>query len=493
MNKQLKVVTRTIFLMFIALFFAVTMIQVVNAESLRANPSNQRTIMNSFDIERGAIVAGGEPIAVSEPSNDAFKFQRVYSGGDMYAPVTGSFSRNQGVTGLEQSMNLPLSGTGSSQLLTRLTRIVSGQPPQGSSVELTIDPVVQQAAYEAMNGLEGAVVAIEPKTGKILALVSTPSYDPNLLASNNEDEIIANYKALNEDPNRPLLNRAIAGDLYHPGSTYKLLSAAAALESGDYTAASTFANPDKLTLPGTSSVMQNASRTTCGSGDKVSLETAIVQSCNIPFAELAAEMELSAIPEMAAAFGFGQELEIPTVVTPSVAPLPEDKAQAGLSSIGQLDVRSTPLQMAMVAAGIANQGRVMTPQLVESVLAPNLSTESEFSAKEFSRPISEKTAAALTDMMTKTVSDPAGTAHLAQIPGTAVAGKTGTAENGTDENGNDLPFTLWFTGFAPADDPQIAVAVAVADGGGAAHNNEASSYELTTAIGKRVMEAVFGQ
>lgn len=493
MNKQLKVVTRTVFLMFIALFFSVTMIQVVNAESLRANPANQRTTMNSFNIERGAIVVGGDPVALSEPSGDAFKFQRVYNAGDMYTPITGSFSRNQGATGIEQSMNLPLSGTGSSQLLTRLTRIVSGQPPQGSSVELTINPAVQQAAYEAMAGLEGAVVAIEPKTGKILALVSTPSYDANLLASNDEAEIIANYKALNDDPNRPLLNRAIAGDLYHPGSTYKLISAAAAIESGEYTAASTFPNPAKLTLPGSTAVMQNASRTTCGTGDKVTLETAIVQSCNIPFAELASEMELNQIPEMAEAFGFGRDLEIPTIVTPSIAPVPEDQAGAALSSIGQLDVRSTPLQMAMVAAGIANGGSVMTPQLVETVLAPNLSTETAFKEQEFSRPISEKTAKTLTDMMTKTVSDPAGTAHLAEIPGVAVAGKTGTAENGTDENGNDLPFTLWFTGFAPANDPEIAVAVAVADGGGAAHNNEASSYELTTAIGKRVMEAVFGQ
>lgn len=493
MNKQLKRVSRTIFIMFIALFFSVTMIQVVTADSLRANPSNQRTLKNSFGVERGAILVGGEAVALSEPTDDQYKFARTYREGELYAPVTGYFSRNQGATGIESALTLELSGTSNSQLLTRMTRIISGQSPQGSSVELTIDPTAQRAAAEAMQGLTGAVVAVEPKTGKILAMVSTPSFDPNLLASNDDQTIIDNYAALNANPAQPLMNRAIAGDLYHPGSTFKLLTAAAAIESGDYTPDSTFANPQSFTLPQSSSVMQNASRTTCGSGDKVSLERSLVLSCNIPFAELAIEMDRPAVSKMAAGFGFGQDLEIPMPVTPSIAPLPKDDAQSALSSIGQLDVRATPLQMAMVAAGIANEGTVMAPQLVNAVVAPNLSTESDFTPKIFAEPISPATANTMRDMMTKVVSDPEGTAHPARIPGVDVAGKTGTAENGKDAAGNDEPFTLWFTGFAPAKDPEIAIAVVVADGGGAAHNNQASSYELPTSIAKRVMEAVLGQ
>ncbi|MBC9926964.1 MULTISPECIES: penicillin-binding protein 2 [unclassified Leucobacter] len=493
MNKQLKRVTRVIFLMFIVLCFSTTMIQVVQADELRANPLNQRTAKNSFNIERGTILVDGNPVAVSEPTGDTYQFTRTYPGGAMYAPVTGYYSRNQGMTGIEGALNQELSGIGNAQFFTRIMRILTGEDPQGSSVELTLNPAAQQAAYEAMAGLEGAVVALDPKTGKVLAMVSTPSFDPSLLSSNNDAQIIENYGLLEQDPAQPLVNRAIGGDLYHPGSTYKLLVAAAAIESGAATPASTFDNPAQLQLPQSSAIMQNASRTVCGPGDKATLETAIIQSCNIPIAELAMEMPRDEVPKMARAFGFEQDLQIPLKVSPSVAPAPLDQAQVALSSIGQLDVRATPLQMAMVAAGIANGGELMKPQLVNQIIAPNLSVEREFTPEVLGNPISEETAQTMTGMMEKVVSDPSGTGVPAGIDGVRVAGKTGTAENGTAADGSDLPFTLWYTGFAPVEDPQIAIAVVVANGGGEAHNYLASSYELPTAIGKRVMEAVLGQ
>lgn len=493
MNKQMKRLTRVIFLMFIVLCFSSTMIQVVQADELRAHPLNNRTAKNSFGIERGSILVAGDAVATSVPTDDTYQFVRTYPGGAMYAPVTGYFSRNQGMTGIENALNPELSGVGNAQFFTRIMRILTGEDPQGSSVELTLNPAAQQAAYEAMDGLEGAVVALDPKTGKVLAMVSTPSFDPAELASNNDALIIENYGRLEQDPAQPLVNRAIAGDLYHPGSTYKLLVAAAAIESGAATPASTFDNPAQLQLPQSSAIMQNASRTTCGAGDKATLETSLILSCNIPIAELAMSMPRNEVSDMAKAFGFEQELQIPLKVTPSLAPPALDQAQVALSSIGQLDVRSTPLQMAMVSAGIANGGEVMQPQLVNQILAPNLSVEREFTPEVMSTPISPETAQTLSGMMEKVVSDPNGTGFLAGIDGVRVAGKTGTAENGTDENGNDLPFTLWYTGFAPVDDPQIAIAVVIANGGGAAHNNLASSYELPTAIGKRVMEAVLSQ
>ena len=200
MNKQLKRVTRVIFLMFIVLCFSTTMIQVVQADELRANPLNQRTAKNSFNIERGTILVDGNPVAVSEPTGDTYQFTRTYPGGAMYAPVTGYYSRNQGMTGIEGALNQELSGIGNAQFFTRIMRILTGEDPQGSSVELTLNPAAQQAAYEAMAGLEGAVVALDPKTGKVLAMVSSPSFDPSLLSSNNDAQIIENYGLLEQDP-----------------------------------------------------------------------------------------------------------------------------------------------------------------------------------------------------------------------------------------------------------------------------------------------------
>ena len=495
MNKQLKAVSRVVFGMFLLLFAAVTMIQFVSADELRANELNGRTLKNSYKVERGSILVDGDPIAYSTPTNDSFLFARQYPAGAMYAPITGYFSRTQGMTGLESAMNQALAGTGNAQFLTRIMNTLNGVTPQGSSVETTISAKAQQAAVDALNagGFEGAVVAMEPGTGRILALASTPSFDPAQLSGNNDADIIANYRTLIDDPNRPLENRAIAGDLYHPGSVYKLVVAAAAIEAGKATPTTEFDNPAELKLPQSTHVMQNSTKTACGPDAKATLEQAIMFSCNIPIAEMAMGMDRDAVPNMARAFGFGQELEIPLPVTPSIAPVPEDKAQVALSSIGQLDVRSTPLQMAMVSAGIANGGTLMTPYLVERVITPDLRVESETSPTTLNKPISKKTADQLTQMMEKGVSDAQGYAHMAEIPGVRVAGKTGTAENGLTADGQELPYTLWFTGFAPVENPKVAVAVVIANGGGAAQEFVGGSYDLPTAVGKQVMEAVLSE
>lgn len=493
MNRQLKRVTRLIFLMFFVLFLAMTIIQFFAADDLRADARNQRTMKNSFAIERGPILVGGEAVAISEPTSDEYKFTRVYPKGSLYAAVTGYFSRYQGASGIEAAMNRELSGESSSMFLDRINRIISGQPPQGSAVELTLNPAVQQVATDALAGVNGAVVALDPKTGKVLAMVSSPSFDPNLLSGNDDQQIIATYNELDENPDHPLVNRAISGDLYHPGSTFKLIDAAAALETGNYTPDSTFENPATFQLPQSSAVMMNASRTTCGQGATVSMRQALVLSCNIPFAELAIELNRNTITKMAKAFGFEKDLSIPLGVTPSQFPTVIDDAQLALASIGQLDVRATPLQIAMVSAAIANNGQLMKPQLVAGVVAPNLSTQTGFASELFATPISDQTALTLNSMMQSVVSEPNGTAAKAAIPGVAVAGKTGTAENGTDDSGQDKPFTLWFTGFAPANDPKVAIAVVIENGGGPQYNYQATSYDLASLIGKQVMEAVLAQ
>ncbi|MCB1274394.1 MAG: penicillin-binding protein [Leucobacter sp.] len=490
MNRQLKALTRVVFAMFIVLFFAVTMIQFVSADELRANEYNNRTLKNSYKVERGSILVDGDPVAFSTPTNDEYRFERQYDPGALYAPITGYYSRQQGMTGLESAMNEELSGTSGSQFFTRIMRTITGVKPQGSSVETTIDAKAQEAAAAAMEGYEGAVVALEPETGRVLAMVSTPGFDPNQLSSNDDAEIIANYRKLDADEDRPLVNRAIAGDLYHPGSTYKLITAAAAIESGAATPKTAFANPSVLRLPGSTAEMRNWSLEACGPGKTVTLQRALVYSCNIPIAEMAMDLPRDAVPNMAKAFGFEHDLTIPLTVTPSESPVPADEAQVAIASIGQLDVMATPLQMAMVSAGIANGGKVMKPQLVRQVITSDLRVEEEFEPELFSTPISPATANTLAMMMEHVVDDADGTGHLAAIDGVRVAGKTGTAENGFEADGTERPYTLWFTGFAPVQNPKVAVAVVIADGGGAAHENSGSSYDLPTAVGKQVMEAV---
>lgn len=489
MNKQLRALTRIIFAMFFALFVAVSMIQIVSADSLHENALNQRTRKEAFEVERGSILVGDTSVAYSVPSGDEYHFQRKYVDGPLYAPITGYFSYYQGSSGLERAENAELAGAGNAQFFNRIMRILNGAEPQGSSVRTTVNAKAQKAAYDALQGFEGAAVAIEPKTGKILAMVSTPSYDPNLLSSNDSSEIIKNYHALEADAKRPLINRAIAGDTYHPGSTFKIITAAAAIEAGLANPQTKLPDLGSYTLPDTESVAYNNDRGLCGgSGGETTLEQAIVQSCNIPMMKLAEQLPLGDLTKFAQKFGFEQELQIPLGVTASQAPKPANYAQQDLSAIGQWSVSATPLQMALVSAGIANGGTVMRPTLVDEIITPDLQLSSQTKPEVFSRPLSQTTADAVKSMMVRGVQ--VGAARNARIEGVEVAGKTGTAENGRDEQGKNLPFTLWFTGFAPANNPEIAVAVVVENGGGATYNFQGYSSEIPTKIGKTIMEAV---
>ena len=486
MTKELRRLSIVMLVMFLALFGSTSWIQVVQADALGRNDANRRTLYDSYEVQRGSIIASGAAIATSVPSSDLYSWQRVYTDADMWAPVTGYINPALGsATGIEQAMNGVLSGTGGGQFLSRVERIFTGQPPRGSNVVLSLDATAQRAAYEALGDLEGAVLAIEPSTGRVLAMVTSPSYDTNLLAAHDPDEVLSMYDTLNADPTSPLSNRAIAGDLNPPGSTFKLVVASAALASGEYTPQSTLPNPGVYQLPGSSSVVYNASGGTCGPGDTVTLAEALRLSCNIPFAELAVELGDTAIRDEADKYGFDRSFEIPLVSTPSSYPRSiQDDAQTALSGFGQGQVTATPLQMAMVSAGIANGGLVMNPRMVDQVIGPDLSVQSQYENTEFGRAIDEDVAAQLVAMMVANVSD--GAADGARIDGVDVAGKTGTAENG-----DDLPYTLWFTGFAPAEDPQIAVAVVVEDGGG--QGQSGSGNTIAAPIAKRVMEAVLGR
>ncbi|MEZ5111863.1 MAG: penicillin-binding transpeptidase domain-containing protein [Microbacteriaceae bacterium] len=484
MNRQLKRVTLVMLVMFLTLFVSTSVIQVVQADELAQYPGNKRTVYDSYEVQRGAILVEGVPIALSVPSPDIYSFQRVYPDGTMWTPVTGYTNPIlHSATGIEAAMNSVLSGTSASQFFSRLERIFSGQAPRGSNVALSLDAAAQRAAVEGLGELQGAVIAIEPATGRILAMASSPTFDANTLAAHDADEVLQAFGLLEADPARPLENRAIGGNLNPPGSTFKLVTTAAALSSGQYTPESMLPNPASYQLPQSSVVIRNASGTTCGPEPEVSIADALRLSCNIPFAELAVALGDERIREQAELFGFNETFEVPLTSTASSYPRALDDAQTALTGYGQGQVTATPLQIAMVSAGIANGGVVMDPRMVDAVIGPDLRVHEQSENVEWARALDPKLAEELSRMMVANVSS--GVASGARIDGVEVAGKTGTAENG------GKPYSLWFTGFAPASDPQIAVAVVIENGGG--QGTAGSGNAIAAPIAKRVMEAVLNK
>ena len=478
MDRQLKRVTIAVMLMFLALFTSTTIITVFQVDSLNADSRNVRTLYDSYSAERGPILVNGQAIAESKPAADKYKFQRVYANPQLYSAVTGYFTLNQGNTGVEGALNSYLSGTANDQFLTKVNSILTGQKPKGGSVSLTIDPKVQQVAWDALGNNSGAVVALNPRTGAILAMVSKAAYDPNLLASHNSNDVISAYQKLLADPTKPLVNRAISGDLYYPGSVFKLVTTSAALDSGKYKPEDTFPNPSTLTLTGTSTNINNAEGGSCGGQATVSIADALRLSCNIPMAQLGAALGGEELKKYASAYGYGQKLSIPMRVTPSIYNV-GDTAQVQLSAFGQFEDRVTPLQVAMTSAAIANGGSLMQPTLIKQIAAPDLTVIQPFQQSVFSQPITPATSATMTKLMVNNVSN--GAASNARISGVDVAGKTGTAQNG-----DGRPYTLWFTGFAPANDPQVAVAVVV-------ENGTSFGNVVAAPIARKVIEAVLGK
>lgn len=480
MNAPVRRVFVVVMVMSLALMVSITSVQYLRASSLNDDGRNVRALYREYGRDRGPIVVAGEPVATSVPVDDAFSYLRTYPEGALMAPITGYFSLVNGITGMERAENGVLNGTSSSLLLERIQSLFTGSQPQGGSVELTIDPAAQQAAADAFGDQVGAAVALDPKTGAVLALFSTPSFDPNLLAGHDTQAVADAYAALEADPAKPLDNRAIAGTLYPPGSTFKLVTTAALLAEG-YTAESQVPAPDSYQLPGSTATLGNPGGERCGNGQSVTLEYALQVSCNTPFAILGVEMGDDALRAQAEAFGWGQDLDIPLVVTPSIFPEDPDAAQTAMSAIGQFDVRATPIQMAMVSAAVANGGVLLRPYLTATTRGPNLDVLTQTEPSVFSTPMTESDAAELRDMMVNVVEN--GTGFRAQIPGVQVAGKTGTAQTAEGQ-----PPHAWFTAFAPADDPKVAVAVVVEYGGSL--GDDATGSRVAAPIAKAIMEAV---
>lgn len=466
--------------MFALVLGSVTYVQFFVADELQANDWNNRQLYQQFGSDRGAILVDGQQIAHSVPSDDQFNYQRVYEPGEMYAHLTGYFSLVYGATALEDVMGEELSGEASELFIDKAMSLLSGNQPKGYSVELTIDPEIQRLAYEALGNQTGSIVVMDPETGDIIAMVSKPSYDPNLLAGHSSSQVVENYQQITSAPNNPLFNRAIEGDLYAPGSVFKIIDTVAALESDEYSPESTLPNPAAMEFPGLDYTLPNFATGGCSAQTEASFAFALAQSCNTPFASIALELGGEAIQQEAQEFGFGQELSIPLRVTPSIFPDGLDDAALAQSSIGQRDVRVTPLQVAMMSAAIANDGVIMKPQLVETVRSPDLQPVSSPEPEVFSTPTSPEIANQITDWMVGVVDEGIGSA--AAIEGVEVAGKTGTAELSTPGQNNS-----WFTGFAPADDPQAVVSIVVSD------VDIETGAQFTGPNAKRLLEAVLNR
>lgn len=488
MNTPVRRVALAVMVMVVALIANATYVQVFRADSLRSDPRNSRILLDEYSRQRGQISAAGQVLAASVATNSRYKFQRTYpvdpnnpNSPFAYAPVTGYYSLIFSSSGLERVEDSILNGSDGRLFSRRLFDMVAGRDPRGGNVVTTLNPVVQQVAYDqlASNGYQGSVVALDPRTGAILAMASTPTYDPNLLASHDPAVHNAAWAELRDNPATPLVNRATMAT-YPPGSTFKVVVTATALEEG-VTPSTEFTAAPRITLPGTTATLENYGGSNCGSGSTATLLEAFRRSCNTAFVQMGVDMGAEKLRQVSTAFGLESgQWDVPLPVAESkLGPLP-DLAAVGQSSIGQRDVALTPLQNAVIAATIANDGVRMEPHLVHQLQGPDLSVLSTTEPREVTRAVSPQIAQTLTQLMIASEQNTGGT-----IPALQIASKTGTAEHGTDPR--STPPHTWYIAFAPANDPKVAVAVIVESGGG--RGLSATGGSVAAPVGRAVIQA----
>jgi peptidoglycan glycosyltransferase len=480
LNRQIRRVGYAILLLFGAVFLQLNWIQVVRANRLASDPRNVRLLLKEYSIPRGAILsADGQVLARSDATPaESLKFLRSYPLGALTAHPVGYYSVVFGAEAVESHYNGVLVGDVGVLTMRDLGDRLLGKGQRGDDIVLTLDTRIQQAAAKALGPRKGAVIALDPKTGDVLAMVSFPTFDPGSLSSHSTPAINKTWGALQADASKPLLDRA-AGEAYPPGSTFKLVTASAALEHGKG-ADTAYPPTASYQAPQTDHKIGNFGGKSCG-GD---MAAALKASCNVYFARLGAELPGGALDETAKAFGFGTTppLDVRAAISriPSATDLrsPAFRAQA---AIGQFDVAATPLQMALVAAGIAGGGQVPVPHLLQEVRDVRGEVVRRYEPSIWRQAISQQTAATLRDLMVSVVDS--GTGTRAAIPGVRVAGKTGTAQTG---RGGEAPHT-WFVCFAPADAPRIAIAVVVENGGDL--GSEATGGKVAAPIARAVLEA----
>ncbi|MGY0485545.1 peptidoglycan D,D-transpeptidase FtsI family protein [Streptomyces sp. WG-D5] len=481
MNKPLRRIAIFCGLLILGLLIRDNWLQYVKADSLASDKENRRVAIERYSTPRGDIIVDGKSITGSkETTGTDLKYKRTWKNGPMWSPVTGYASQVVGASQIENLEDGILSGNDDRLFFRNTLDMITGKQKEGGNVVTTLNAAAQKAAYDGLkNRGKGAVAAIEPSTGKILALASTPSYDPSSFAGNSTDDG-KTFSQLDKDKDKPLLNRALR-ETYPPGSTFKLVTAAAALESGNYDPDKATDTPLPWTMPGTTTELKNEGNIPC---KNATLRDALKVSCNTVFGKIGSDLGNDAMLEEAEKFGFNEEQFIPVRSNKSVFSDDMNKSETALSSIGQFNTAATPLQMAMVASAIANDGKLMEPYMVDELKAPNLDTIEKTDPKELSQPLSAENATKLQSMMETVVND--GTGSNAKIDGVTVGGKTGTAQHGVDNS--EKPYA-WFVSYAKTDSGSpVAVAVVVEDG--SANRDDISGGGLAAPIARDVMKAV---
>ncbi len=468
----------------VALLLNAARVQVFQAGALDDNPANRRKSIERYEQRRGNILVDGRSVTGSKDTGEQLRWERTYAQGPLYAPVTGYASQTYGTAFVEAAEDGVLSGT--DPLLAPLpffTGLTRGQRP-GGNVVTTIRAAAQRAAYEGLGGRRGAVAALEPATGRVLALVSSPSYDPGLLSGTGRAVTDA-WARLNASRSQPMLNRAIR-QTYPPGSTFKIVTAAAALDAGTVLDADAPTDtPDPYLLPGTRTSLPDGAK----GCERASLAHAIRVSCNSVLANVGVKTGLKSMLDTVGRFGFNDPgIRIPSPVVASNFDKRMSDDQLALSSIGQFDTRATPLQMAMVAAAVANGGDLNRPRLVDATTTRGGGVVSQTVTRSYQQAMNPATALQLQRMMVDVVES--GTGGNAAIPGVTVGGKTGTAQHGVGNSG--VPYA-WFISWAQKDGtgvPGVAVAVVVEDA--AARRGDITGGGLAAPIARSVMAAVLG-
>ena len=479
MNSQIRKLGVVMIVLFSALFFQLNYLQVIQANDLNNHPANSRAVVRDFSQPRGVIqTADGTVIAQSVPSGNAFKFQRQYPLGPLFAHVTGYFSFTYGSEGVEKEYNDALTGKARKDSFDPRELLV--EKDKTGNVTLTLRRDLQEIATQQLGERKGAVVALDPRTGAILALADYPTYDPSTLASHSQDPVREAWTELNADPDKPLLPRTYR-ERYPPGSSFKVVTTAAALATGTATPTQpVYPTLRELPLPNSGGqTLANFGGGTCGGP----LPEALRVSCNTAFAQLGMDLGAQKLSGTASDFGFNKappiDLPYPAASNfPPASAFARDQPGLAKSAIGQQDVAATPLQMALVAAGIANNGVIMTPHVLAEVRDAESEVIQRYEPKPWLTAVPPNVAQQTRDMMVAVVAGGSGT--RAQIPGVAVAGKTGTAQTGLDKS------HTWFISFAPAEAPRVAVAVMLED---QPSSNEFTGGALAAPIAAAVMRA----
>jgi peptidoglycan glycosyltransferase len=474
MNRALLRISLACLAMFVLLLLNVNYLQGFRATKLAGEKGNVRIFNQQFKYQRGSIIATGDgndvTIAGSRLIKGTSTYQRYYPQGMVYAPVTG-YDTIYSTSGIENTEDSLLAGTDPRLTVHNFTALLTGKQKQGATVELTISPAAQQAAYSALaadGGHPAALVAISPSTGAILALASYPTFDPNVLATLDGTKLNQADQQLLTDKSQPLLNRAIS-DTFPPGSSFKIVTSSAAFSTHLVQNTNTLVQaPSPLPLPN-GHVLVNDGGEICGDGNPPIIQ-AFWMSCNSAFGNLGMELGAPTLRQYASQFAMNKPLSIPLPVVPSVIPpVPQnDKSLTAFSAIGQYNDAVTPLQEAMFSAAIANHGTLMYPYLVQRVVGPGLSVIDSASTRVLSQAVSAQVAGNVQTMMNQVTQNPGGTAYqTAGPPATNIIidGKTGTAENGiSNGNPNDAVFTCFVPGVNGQPSP-IAVGVIVQGGG----------------------------